>query len=370
MKRIFCLADNIISPLGEGTAANVRAVLEGKSGIRRYEAGAFGASEPFCASFFDRDMIPAGDGTLFERVLKACVKSAVEETGIDPASPRVLFLLSTTKGNITEIGRNDADLPLDVPARRLASFFGNPNPPLVVSNACISGLAALIQARRLLLAGRYDHLVVAGAEIHSLFTISGFQSLKALSASPCKPFDKDRDGLNLGEAAACIVLSAAEVLPERAWEPVCGVVRNDANHISGPSRTAEGSYNCLRAVLPYCSKEELAMINVHGTSTLYNDEMESIALHRAELSDIPVNALKSCFGHTMGAAGILEAIISMHCLDEGFVPATIGYGNCGVSWPVNVSNVSRKTDKKAFMKLLSGFGGCNAAMLFRKGGEM
>lgn len=200
--------------------------------------------------------------------------------------------------------------------------------------------------------------------MQSRFIVTGFQSLKALSLNPCKPFDADREGLNVGEAAAAMVLSVSK----SAWEIVDGAVRNDANHISGPSRTGEGSYNALRYVLEGVSADELAFVNVHGTATRYNDQMEAIALNRAGLQDVPVNALKGIFGHTMGAAGILESIVSMKACDAGLVLPTQGFSQMGVEPAVNVSAQERKTDKKAFVKLLSGFGGVNGALLFRKGG--
>ena len=109
-------------------------------------------------------------------------------------------------------------------------------------------------------------------------------------------------------------------------------------------------------------------MNVHGTSTLYNDEMEAIAIDRAGLLNVPVNALKGTFGHTMGAAGILESILSMHAVDAGLVLPTRGFSERGVSRPVRVSAAAGQTDKRAFVKLLSGFGGVNGALLFRKGG--
>lgn len=152
------------------------------------------------------------------------------------------------------------------------------------------------------------------------------------------------------------------------WELVDGAVRNDANHISGPSRTGEGSYNALRYVLEGVSADELAFVNVHGTATRYNDQMEAIAINRAGLQDVPVNALKGIFGHTMGAAGILESIVSMQACDAGVVLPTRGFAQMGVDPAVNVSARERRTDKKSFVKLLSGFGGVNGALLFRKGG--
>ena len=360
MRKVVCMGESILSPLGATPAENFAAVCRGESALQRYE-GMFGVHEPFVASLMDRDRWTVPGRTFFDSIVVEAARRAVEAAGIDPASPRTAFILSTIKGNIEFIDTQDVTLAAS--ARRLADAFGNPNPAVVVSNACISGLAALLQGRRMLLSGGYDHVVVVGAEVQSRFIVTGFQSLKALSEAPCKPFDAARDGLNLGEAAA-VVLGFGE----EGWELVDGAVRNDANHISGPSRTGEGSFKALRYVLKQTRPEELAFVNVHGTSTLYNDEMEAIAIDRAGLLDVPVNALKGTFGHTMGAAGILESILSMHAVEAGLVLPTRGFSERGVSRPVRVSAAAGQTDKRAFVKLLSGFGGVNGALLFRKGG--
>ena len=373
-KQVIATGCNIVSPLGFTAEENFRAVRSGESGVSTH-TGTFGIPEPFGASLFDRKAVfdrAAAEGIagrcFFETILLLSARDAIRRAGIDPASPRVAFVVSSIKGNVEAMETDETSVPISVTAGRAAAFFGNPNPPLVVSNACISGLTALIHARRMLLDGRYDHVVVAGAEVQSRFIVSGFLSLKAVSPVLCRPFDADRCGLNLGEAAATMVVSAVDACPDEAWCLVDGATRNDANHISGPSRTGEGSYKALRYVLSACDPSELAFVNVHGTSTLYNDEMESIALHRAGLSAVPVNALKGVFGHTMGAAGVLESIISMSAADAGIVLATRGFEQPGVSCPVNVCGENRPATGRAFIKLLSGFGGCNAALLFRKGG--
>ena len=361
MKKVVCIGESILSPLGATPAENFAAVCRSESALQRYE-GMFGVREPFVASLMDRGPWIASGRAFFDSIVIEAARRAVEAAGIDPSSPRTAFVLSTIKGNIEFI--DTQDVTLSASARRLVDAFGNPNPAVVVSNACISGLAALLQGRRMLLGGGYDHVVVVGAEVQSRFIVTGFQSLKALSEAPCKPFDAARDGLNLGEAAAAVVLGFGE----SGWELVDGAVRNDANHISGPSRTGEGSYKALRYVLRQIALEELAFVNVHGTSTLYNDEMEAIAIDRAGLLDVPVNALKGVFGHTMGAAGILESILSMHAVDAGMVLPTRGFSELGVSRPVRVSAAAGQTDRQAFVKLLSGFGGVNGALLFKKGG--
>ncbi len=375
--------DHILSPLGMDSAETFGRVLEGRSGLRRYE-GLWGIPEPFVASLLDFGLVDRAFGerfgsglaekyTGFERMCLLSASQAIGEARIDPSSPRVLFLLSTTKGNVALLERENALRDEVLPgwsARRIAAFFRNPNDPVVVSNACTSGLCAQIAAMRALQSGRCDHAVVIGAERQSKFIVSGFQSFKALSPEPCRPFDRNRAGLNVGEAAATIVYSRRrrdEVDPGE-WVACRGAIRNDANHISGPSRTGEGCYRALRAILRDVAPGMLAFINAHGTATPYNDEMESIAIDRAGLAEVPVNGLKGYFGHTMGAAGILETILSMRAVEQGVVLSTRGYAACGVSHPLKISAEQGTTDRDSFVKMLSGFGGCNAAMLFKRGG--
>lgn len=376
------VADNIFSPLGDTSQANYLAVKAGRSALCRYE-NHWNIPGAFTASLFDREAVNAActclrlpeSYTFFEKMVILSVSGALEKARIDVSSPRVLFILSTTKGNVALLDRSisgnfpESRVLLGETALQITTYFRNPNPPVVVSNACISGVCAQITAMRCLQSNRYDYAVVTGADCQSPFILSGFQSFKALSPSPCRPFDRDRNGLNLGEAAATIIYARKEreAVGAGEWVAFRGVVRNDANHISGPSRTGEGCYRALTRVLGDEDMEELAFINVHGTATAYNDEMESVALSRAGLSAIPVNGLKGHYGHTMGAAGILESVLSMYAVDDGTVLATRGYTTSGVSCALAVSGTNRSTGKKAFVKLLSGFGGCNAALLFKKG---
>lgn len=365
------IADNIISPMGSTTAENYQALLLGSSALCRYE-GLWGLDEPCVLSLIPREKyMPDGDYTFFEWLAIRSVSSAIEQCGLDPASPRVVFVLSTTKGNIHLLGHQSVGFSSDrvllpVTAQIISGYFHNPIPPVVVSNACTSGLCAQIVAMRLLQQGYYDYAVVIGVDIQSPFIISGFQSFKALSPTPCRPFDAERDGLNLGEAAATMILKRTLLGEADGWQLVRGGIRNDANHISGPSRTGEGAYQALRTVLQESDPQQIAFVNAHGTATCYNDEMESIAITRAGLDNTPVNSLKGYFGHTMGAAGILETLLSMCALDHHTILPTRGFQTVGVSQPIHVVDTPLDTDKSSFVKLLSGFGGCNAALLFHK----
>lgn len=179
-------------------------------------------------------------------------------------------------------------------------------------------------------------------------------------------------GLNLGEAAACVVYGRAEEATDisRLWCVADAAVRNDAYHVSSPSKTAEGACRALRAVLAGKDLSGLAFVNVHGTATLFNDEMEAVALDRMGLGDLPANGLKGYFGHTLGAAGVLETLISMEALDDGIVLGTKGFEQPGVSRRINISAGHRPATGTAFLKMMAGFGGCNAAMLCCKGETM
>ena len=377
---IVKVSDNIISPLGMSTAENYAAVKAGRSELKRRD-GLWQLPEPFTASLMDREAVNEVAAqqqiddryTFFEKMIILSASKALKATDIDPTSNKVLFILSTTKGNVFLLDKRETGFPnervlLGVAARQMTDYFHNPNMPIVVSNACISGVCAQIQAMRELESGYFDHVVTVGADVQSAFIVSGFQSFKALSAEPCKPFDANRSGLNLGDAAASIIYTRKDKVDKNDWVACRGAIRNDANHISGPSRTGEGSYRALKAVLGDMNPDHIAFINAHGTATLYNDEMESVAIERAGLASIPVNGLKGYYGHTMGAAGILETILSMQAVDDNNILSTRGFETLGVTHPLVLSNQNQPTEKRAFIKLLSGFGGCNAALLMAKGG--
>lgn len=354
----YIIADNIISPLGETSEENYLSVKAGRSGIHAYEPGTCNIPEGFYASLLFED---------FETLALKSAQKAIGNGQLELKGKRTAFILSSTKGNIEE------NISLADSAQRIASQLGIDSKPIVVCNACISGLSALILGNRLIDSGLYDAAIVCGCDTPRQFILSGFQSLKALSPEPCRPFDMERMGLNLGEAAATLILSKNPI-QRNSWRIGDGFIRNDAFHISTPSKTADGLYLSLQRTLESFTKEisstckqidmkaHLAFINAHGTATLFNDQMESVAIGRAGLSELPANAYKSFWGHTMGAAGILETIISMKAIDDDTILGTRGFSELGVSGEMNICAENRPTDKKGFIKMLSGFGGCNATI--------
>ena len=344
---IYKIADNILSPLGETTAQNYEAVKAGRS------VNLTKGTVPIVRS----------EGlTRFEAMAVKSAKCAIQEAGIDPGKDNVVLILSTTKANIEVLSQGNEDPGPAHAAKSIAEELGVVTEPIVVCNACISGVAAIILAQRLLEHRDYDYAIVCGADVLSEFTVSGFQSLKAVSEEPCRPFDMERLGLNLGEAAATMILT----VDSGQWAIEAGAIRNDAFHISSPSKDGEGARLALEAIGAEAVKDSLAQINAHGTATMFNDQMESVAIERAGLNTVPVNSLKGYFGHTLGAAGILETIITMAALDDHTVLGTKGFEERGVSGKILLSSENQTTDKDRFVKMISGFGGGNAAIMASK----
>lgn len=366
----YIRSHNVVSPLGLSTEENLYAAINSRTAIKNWR-GRWGIAEDFAAALFTDSQVEdlKLDGlTMFESIAIKSAGKAIEEADIDAGSSHTLFILSTTKGNVQLLGCDKANTESAQPvhsAVKIAQALSITTTPIVVDNACISGLSAIILADRLLHLGLYDNAVVCGAETQCKFIVSGFMSLKAVSAQPCRPFDMERNGLNLGEAAATIVLGNSRK-SDNEWQICRGSVRNDANHISAPSKTAEGAYKALLATVRNMPTGELAFICAHGTATLFNDQMESVAIQRAGLGSVPVNALKGNFGHTMGACGVLETCLSLAAANEGIVLPTKGFCELGVTGNINVARQEQRTDKKSFIKMLSGFGGCNAALLVSK----
>ena len=365
---VYRIADNITSPLGMTSAQNFQAVKAGRTALASHE-GLWDIPEPFTAAILPKelnDQIARKGLTRFESMVIASASEALAKTEFEISSPRVVFILSTTKANVELLGTPMATSAMMHPgesAKRIAKHLGIETEPIVVCNACVSGLSALILAERLLTQKFYDYAIVTGADVLSRFVISGFQSFKSMDANPCRPYDIERLGMNLGEAAATMILASEPTGQQDGWTLLQGTIRNDAHHISTPSNKGEGAYRAMVPLLQQVNKDELALVNAHGTATMFMDQMEAVALDRAGLSDIPVNSYKGYFGHTLGAAGVLETVLTIHALDDHTILGTRGFEELGVSVPIQVSAEATPTDKRTFLKLISGFGGSNAALL-------
>ena len=372
---IFKYADAIVSPLGVTTNENWAAVAEGRCGIELHERLS-GYSDMFWGALIPDSFISKSPEfehyTRFEKIMIMAAQEALLRTAIEPSSDEVVFIFATTKGNIDLI---DPERPhsysndrvfLWESAQLVSKYFRNPHRPIVISQACISGVSALLVGMDVLKQSCYKHVVVIGADVFSRFAFWGFSSLCALAPERCKPFDSNRQGLNLGEAAACMILSS--VAPKESDCRITlryGAVSNDAHHLSAPSRTGEGLFCAIMDCLHHVGYIP-DFVNTHGTATLFNDQMEAVALSRSGLVHLPVTAFKGYLGHTLGAAGLVDTILSARCIEEGILLPVMGFTALGVSEPLLVQKTIEKRALHSCLKVAAGFGGCNAALILEE----
>ncbi len=318
MTKVFIVADNITSPVGLTTADNFAQLKNGNTGVKQHVNSAI-TDGPFYAALFDKTQFTTNNThTKFEQLLILSIADALINCDIASTDKKTGLIISTTKGNISllETEENNDELKkriaLPTSAKLVAKHFGFVNEPVIISNACISGIVAILTGMRMIQSGQYENVVVSGADVISKFILSGFQSFQAISAEPCKPFDADRTGITLGEGAATVVLTSNPKYAD-GIKVLGGAVSNDANHISAPSRTGEELAFAIAKTLQQAEieKENIDFISAHGTATSYNDEMEAKAIAIVGLQKVPTNSLKGFYGHTLGAAGLIEAIISI-----------------------------------------------------------
>ncbi len=294
MNRVFVDAYNIISPLGKTAEENYRMLIDNKSGLRKHTHSVID-SGPVFASLIAKEELDSfcsvNDRQLFtdyEYILVNSVKNALLDSTADASGKDTLFVFSTTKGNISLLENTNLSHPSEEPlnlmesALKVCAFFNNPNKPVVISHACISGVSAIIYAQRMLASGIYRNVIVAGADFINRFIYSGFQSFNALSAGKSMPFSETRDGINLGDAAATLVLTTDHKnRPDELIEVLHGAITNDANHISGPSRTGDELASAISKALELSNikPEDINIISAHGTATPFKDEMDARAIN-------------------------------------------------------------------------------------------
>ena len=402
----------MITPLGEGVGKNFSAILRGESGVT-------GTTDPritqsaLTAGIIPEEVYVNVRERLGARVksltrteiltcgcLKSLIKSLPQELQTALGNGRTGIVVATAKGNISALeGRcgsgpflpsDDDKVLFSSMTRCISEFSGVRESDIrIISNACISGVSAIVAARRMLLVGDYDMVIVVGADTQNRFITSGFASFKSLSPELCRPYDESRCGLNLGEAAGAMALTSMPVRwscgldGESGYVTIeGGAVSDDANHISGPSRTGDGLFFSMRNAMKEAGVNAagIDLLQMHGTATAYNDEMESKAACLAGVQDVPLQSLKPYFGHTMGASGVIETIIAAAEIQEGIIAGTKGYEKSGVSVPLNVSASNRLITRNLVMsspagkinhclKTASGFGGTNAAVLLTSSPE-
>lgn len=373
-KDVFIIADNVYTPIGFTTQQNFEQLKNGVSGVQKHDRADL-SDVSISASIFSKDQIIVPGKhiyTRFEQLLIASITDALSYTDIKIDDPKTGLIISSTKGNISLLESEENNealqkrISLNTSAQLVAGHFGFVGQPIIISNACISGVMAIVTGMRMIQSGQYNQVVVTGADVISKFVVSGFQSFQALSAERCKPFDKNRVGLNLGEGAATVILSGDEKYKGNI-RVTGGGISNDANHISGPSRTGQELGDAIIKAMSNAGvkTEDIGLISAHGTATPYNDEMEAKAITLAGLENAPVNGLKAFYGHTLGAAGLIETVLAKQCMEQNTLLPTSGFEETGTA-PLNITTTVSKAEIIHCVKTASGFGGCNGALVLSK----
>ena len=374
-REVYITETNCITPIGFDVATNIKNIIGSVSGIQLHQNSDL-MKMPFYASIINNEAINSAfakissveNYTRLEKMMILALEPIVQKSKLDE---RTGFILSTTKGNITALENSSSDnfqqAHLGQLAKNVTDFFGFTTEPIVVSNACVSGILAVSVAKRLIQSEMFDNIFIVAGEEVSEFVLSGFNSFQAMSDSPCRPYSKNRNGVTLGEATAAVLVSSNK---ENAKIKIMGDGSiNDANHISGPSRTGEGLFRSIESALAEAkiNANQIDYISAHGTATSFNDEMEAIAFNRLGLENVPVNSLKGFYGHTLGASGLLETVIGIESVLESKLFVSLGFDEMGVSQPINIIEKNEDKNMNYFLKTASGFGGCNTAVLFEKG---
>lgn len=408
-KRVVVTGVGMVTPLGTGVEKSWRALLEGRSGIRRI-------------THFDSAGIPcqiAGEVPDFEverfietkeqkkmdrfiHLAVAAAKMAIDDSGIkitEDNSDRAGVIVGSGIGGLPAIEYYSKVLlekgykritPFFIPmtiinlaAGQISIHFGAKGPNSAPATACASGSNAIGDAFKLIQRGIADVMIAGGAEsVITPLSVAGFAMMKALSTRndepqrASRPFDKDRDGFVMGEGAGILILEEMEHALQRGAKIYAEIIgygmSGDAYHITSPSPNGEGAARCMTAALRDANipHQDVSYINAHGTSTKYGDELETAAVKKVfgeHAYKVAISSTKSMTGHLLGAGGGVEAVISVLSINHSIVPPTINLENpdpeCDLDY---VPNKARQMNVNIVMSNSFGFGGTNACLVFRK----
>jgi len=408
-RRVVVTGMGLVIPTGIGVATAWKNVCEGKSGIgplTRFDTNGFetkiaGEVKNFNPELYiDKKEIKKMD--LFIHYAIAAAKEALEDAqlAITPEnSEQIGVIVGTGLGGLPSIERYHKILLEKGPGRispffipmlianlasgQIAIQFGPKGPNTCVVTACATGAHCIGDAFRAIVYGDAEAMIAGGTEANiTPLTIGGFNSMKALStrnAEPqkaCRPFEKNRDGFVVAEGAGIIILEELQFALKRKAKIYAELVgygyTGDAYHITAPSPDGDGAVRCMRMAMKDAGlkPEDVDYINAHGTSTPLNDLTETIAMKKVfgdHAKKVPISGTKSMTGHLLGAAGSTEAIFTILSIRDGIMPPTINYEEADPQCDLDyVPNVARQKPVKIAMSNAFGFGGTNAALVFRK----
>jgi len=365
---------NMVTAYGKGTDACWEGIIAGKTAISRLNR--------FPTQAFQSDNAATLEGLEYrhgESLVMQLLTLLFDEYPVS-IPPDAKLILATTKGEIDLLekgileGREDVSCSNPgVLLGKVASLAGVDDAGMIISAACASSSSAVARAAAMVRSGHTECVLVVACDSVTEFVFSGFSALTALDKYAARPFDRDRGGLSLGEAAAYVVLMS-EARARRDGREIIGEVAgwglsDDANHMTGPSRSSEGMIFAIRKALKSaCADEsEIGVISAHGTGTVYNDAMEIKAFDVIFNNKVPVYSIKGGTGHTMGATGLVEMIIALRALRDGHVPFTVNLHNPHEDFREWVS-VGHRLVSANKMALLTnaGFSGINAALVIAR----
>lgn len=387
----------VVTGLGAVTAAGetAGATFEGLVGERWREA----ASEP-CDWLGDGELampvarVPgfeAGEGSRSSRLAASALREALEDAGVAPGAGRVGLVVGTTTGGMLETerclvtladapeaaDREDAlarmlDHPISSVTEHLARHVFPFDRSRTLAGACASGALAVLVARTWLELDLVDVAVAGGTDALCLVTLAGFRALGAVAPARCRPFDEGRRGLLLGEGAAFLVLEGAaraRTRGARTRAKLLGAAAGaEAHHVTNPEPSGARAGEVIRRALADAgpAAEALAWVNAHGTGTPLNDVMEARALTRAlgaRATSTPVSSVKGRIGHTLGAAGAVEAAVTVLALERGVLPPTAGLERPDPACAVGLVRGPTQTPAEVALSSSFGFGGMDAALV-------
>ena len=397
-----------ITPLGLDVPSTWQAVTEGRSGVGRItlfdpsDIKAQIAAE--VKNYNPTDYFPAKEGRRYDRYIQFALiaaDEAMKDSGLEITSEnadRIGVISGTGIGGIGTLVKEN-DLMREKGPTRVSPFFipmiladtapgliaikhGAKGPNMVITSACASSANAIGEALRIIRSGDADAIIVGGSEASVfLLALAGFSTMQATSrrnSDPeraCRPFDADRDGFLPGEGAAFMVierLSHAKARGANIYGEIAGYgATADAFHITAPASDGEGAARAMKHALDDAgiSPSDVDYVNAHGTSTPLNDPMETKAIKTVfgdRAYQIPISATKSMMGHLLGAAGAVEAIVSLKTIETGVITPTINYETpdpeCDLDY---VPNTAREADVRVVLSNSFGFGGHNASLVFR-----
>lgn len=387
-KTIAVTAIGVLSPYGVGSAALGAGILAGESclapdteifpGFLGHVARVASLPEieqPQRYSRSDRLAMAAAEdacaGLPHELLRQSGIAMATTVGGLTEIEPEIAIDPAAWYGH-GGLART-ATYPISRVASSVGEDLGIEGPACAVSVACASGAIALALAANMLLDGEVPLMLAGGSDALSAFTASGFHSLQALDASPCRPFDKNRQGLNLGEGAAVLVLETLAHARSRGAE-VIAILRgwamtNDAHHPTAPDTEGKGLASAMRLAMEMAGTgiDEIGYVNAHGTGTPLNDAAETRcyeSVFRGRSTPIPVSSTKSYIGHCLGAAGAIEAAITILAMRGNALTPTLRLADPIESEDVEYLRELRRQPLPVAMSVSAGFGGSNAALVF------